>query len=281
MSDAKVLKLLLVEDDLEDEQLLSEALLEIEENRLWPYWYSSRIVPVDHLADALDCLRADAFDAILLNLSLPDSPSLLDTFLQVRAAAPHTAIVVLADDPDEPLATRLLREGAQDVILKSELDCGPFAHAVHHALEREQRLEALESAAFLDELTGVLSHEAFRTAASCCLHMAQHGRVPLLLVSVDLTAPRDRREPVLMDVADALRLAFEPPSVIARWSADRLVVLAAGLSETIVDAMLQRVARRFPGMMQFSIEPIEVGDDLDEVASRTFSLRAKTAILAD
>ena len=77
--DPKTLKLLVVEDDLEDEQMLCEALIEIEEDRLWFSWPCASIVQVDQLADALDCIGRENFDAVLLNLSMPDSPTLLDT----------------------------------------------------------------------------------------------------------------------------------------------------------------------------------------------------------
>jgi CheY-like chemotaxis protein len=87
LRETKTLNLLLVEDDLEDERLLCEALLEIEENRQWSNWRSSSVLPVDRLADALDCLRRRSFDAVLLNLSLPDSPTLLDSFFDVNACA--------------------------------------------------------------------------------------------------------------------------------------------------------------------------------------------------
>jgi DNA-binding NarL/FixJ family response regulator len=140
--DPKVIKLLIVEDDLEDEQLLCEALLEIEENRLWSNWRSSSIVAVDQLSDAAACLRNQAFDAVLLNLSLPDSPSLLDSFLNIRAAAGAAPILVLADVPDDYLANHLLREGAQDILIKSELDCAPLARAIRYAIERQRRLRA-------------------------------------------------------------------------------------------------------------------------------------------
>ena len=89
MPDQKVLKILLVEDDLEDERLLSEAFIEIEENRQWCNWRTSLIVPVEQLAEALDCLRRGPFDVVLLNLSLPDSPVLLDTFLDVTPPLPR------------------------------------------------------------------------------------------------------------------------------------------------------------------------------------------------
>ena len=142
MRDPKILQLLLVEDSFEDEHLLCEALLEIEENRLWSNWRRSSVLLVDRLSDALECLQRDSFDAVLLNLSLPDSPSLLDSFLNIRSVAGRTPILVLADEPDDYLANHLLREGAQDVLVKSELDCAPLARAIRYAIERQRRLGA-------------------------------------------------------------------------------------------------------------------------------------------
>jgi DNA-binding response OmpR family regulator len=145
VADARILKLLLVEDSLEDERLLSEALAEIEENRHWGSWYSAGITPTDNLADALYCLRRDAFDAVLLNLSLPDSLTLFDSFLEVSANAGGAPIIVLADEADEALATCLLRQGAQDVVVKSEIECIPFSRAVRYAIERERRVRCTRS----------------------------------------------------------------------------------------------------------------------------------------
>ena len=58
----------------------------------------------DRTAEVLACLRRQAFDVILLNLSLPDSPILLDSFLETNAASKGAPIVVLADEEDENLA---------------------------------------------------------------------------------------------------------------------------------------------------------------------------------
>lgn len=138
--DSKILKLLIVEDCIEDEELLCEALLEVEENRLWCNWRASSIVPVDRLSEAIDCLRRERFDAVLLNLSLPDSQALLDSFLEVSACAGDTPILVLADEADDYLANRLLRDGAQDVLVKSEIECLPLARAIRFAIERQRRV---------------------------------------------------------------------------------------------------------------------------------------------
>lgn len=144
MADPRILKILLVEDDLEDERLLGEAFIEIEENRQWCNWRSASIVRVGQLGDAIECLREacvrhDPFDIVLLNLSLPDSPTLLASFLGIHSWAHGVPIVVLADQADENLAHRLLREGAQDVLVKPELECALLARSIRYAVERQRR----------------------------------------------------------------------------------------------------------------------------------------------
>jgi DNA-binding response OmpR family regulator len=238
--DSKILKLLMVEDSLEDEQLLCEALLEIEENRQWCNWRSASIVPVDRLSDALDCLQSGSFDAVLLNLSLPDSPALLDSFLDVSASAGDIPILVLLDQPDENLANRLLREGAQDVLEKSELECAPLARAVRYAVERQRRARAARASAFVDPLTGVLTREAF-------LNITAHTGGERLLALVDIPADRETLDPLLIQAAEALRRVFEEtPAVLGRWDRHRFCVLAQ-------EAALRQAALRLSGELQFSI----------------------------
>ncbi len=48
-------------------------------------------------------------------------------------------VVVLADEADENLAHRLLREGAQDVLVKPELECALLARSIRYAIERQRR----------------------------------------------------------------------------------------------------------------------------------------------
>jgi DNA-binding NarL/FixJ family response regulator len=260
--DSKILKLLIVEDSPEDEQQLCEALLEIEENRWWQNWRSSSIVPVDRLEDSLDCLRRERFDAILLNLSLPDSPALLDSFLDVSACAGSTPILVLADEPDDNLANRLLREGAQDVLLKSELECVPLARAIRYAIERQLRVEATRESALVDPLTGVLTRQAF-------LHVARyHGPLDPVAI-VEVSADREALDPLLIEAADALRGAFQTSAILGRWDGCRFCVLAGE------DALQRAASQLSDGVLQFSIVSRE------EALGGEFPLQAKTAMLAD
>ena len=246
MADSKTLKILLIEDDLEDEQLLCEALIEIEENRQWCNWRTSRIVQVEQLADALNCLRQDQFDVILLNLSLPDSPVLLDSFLEVNACARGSPIVILADEEDENLANRLLRDGAQDIILKPELECAPLARSLRYAVERQRRTNSLETSLSIDDLTGALKPLAFFATAQ---HLAQFAQNDLVAASFEISDipeetqdDREARDLILIRAAETLRRAFPGPMLLGRLDLCTFGLGIAGLNQSAVEALLDRAA---------------------------------------
>lgn len=304
MYDSKTLNILLVEDDLEDEQLLAEALTEIEDNRQWCNWHSASVLQVEQLADALNCLREQRFDVVLLNLSLPDSPALLESFHRAKACARGAPIVVLADEADENFANLLLREGAQDVLLKSSLDCVPLARSVRYAIERQRRSQALGSSLLADPLTGVLGRAAFLAVAGRYVALSTVSRAALLLASLEVSgladqAPedRDQRDLVLMAAAGALRDTFPQPALIGRLGDRRFGLLTAGLAATTVQALLNRAALsiedqarqgRHPVTARFSVAEIEPGANLEEMLGQdgdAFATRtraaAKTVMLAD
>jgi PleD family two-component response regulator len=216
------LNLLLVEDSFEDQQMIQEALAEIEECGPRYNWFSSEVVAVDHLADAIHCLDRARFDAVLLDLELPDSPVLLNTFGQVQLASPGTAVIGLVDEQDEPLANRLLREGAQDVLVKREIECAPLAHSLRHAIERQRRARALRSISFFDELSGFYSRWGFISLASHDLAAARATGAPIKMAVLEiegLPEEPENRDLLLLDVSELLQNAFADATLIGRLDA--------------------------------------------------------------
>ena len=321
MSTSRPLRILLVEDDLENEHLLSEVLIEIEGNRQWCNWRTASVLHVEQLAEALDCLRDSWFDLVLLNLSLPDSPVLLDSFRKVSECARSAPIVVLADEEDPNLANLLLREGAQDVLLKSELESAPLARSLRYAIERQHRVTMMGPMHFEDDLTGVLTRSGFLSLGAHYVHFSRLSRVPLLLASIEISElPKETledceaRDLLLLRASEALRCAFEPPAVIGRVGRTRFALMTAGLTETTLEALLNRTALaienaarvdgRPSGTVRYSIAQIRsdvnlegnlegrlesnlevdldemLGQDGNEFAESAHT-RAKTAMLAD
>jgi signal transduction histidine kinase len=132
------IKILLVEDSPSDAVLLQESL---SENGIVGFQFTC----ADTLAQAMAHLRQDAFDLLLLDLSLPDSSG-RDTFLHARAAAPHLPIVVLTSVEDEATSLEAVRQGIQDFLVKGQTYGRQTARALQYAIERKRTEEALKQA---------------------------------------------------------------------------------------------------------------------------------------
>src|ERR1700732_3795398 len=121
MSDQRF-TVLLIEDNPGDARLIQEMLGNGTSDRF-------DVETADRLGTALVRLRVGGIDALLLDLSLPDSQG-WGTFDRVKAEAPTIPIVVLTGLRDEALALRMVQGGAQDFGAKIELDGGVFPRAI-------------------------------------------------------------------------------------------------------------------------------------------------------
>jgi len=96
---------------------------------------SYQVECAQRLADAIGRVQQNGIDAILLDLALPDSHG-RDTFRQMQAAAQNVPIVILTSNDDEELALQLLRDGAQDYLIKGEVTSSWVQRALRYAIER-------------------------------------------------------------------------------------------------------------------------------------------------
>ncbi|MEM9090099.1 MAG: ATP-binding protein [Cyanobacteria bacterium P01_F01_bin.53] len=133
MSNAPI-NVLLVEDNAADAYLIWK-LLSNETN--------ISLTHVERLDDAIDSLQQTHFDAILLDLTLPDSRNLA-TVKEMHAADVELPIIVLTGLDDEDIAISALREGAQDYLVKGEIQKSGLVRAIHYAIERQQTLDKLQ-----------------------------------------------------------------------------------------------------------------------------------------
>lgn len=121
---------LLVEDNPGDALLVEQALREVGEGEF-------ALKRSDCLNQGLRRLNERDIDLILLDLSLPDSAG-LRTVHTMHAHAGRTPIVVLTGINDEMLAIRAVEEGAQDCLVKGEINGYLLARSIRHAIERKK-----------------------------------------------------------------------------------------------------------------------------------------------
>jgi signal transduction histidine kinase len=132
-------RILLVEDNPGDARILRELLSEA---RSLPF----ELTHVERLASAREHMGRQGADVILLDLSLPDAHG-LETVRSMLEAAPEVPIIVLTGLDDDSTAVQAVQAGAQDFLVKGNVDGGLLARAVRYA--RERKLLELERARLL------------------------------------------------------------------------------------------------------------------------------------
>jgi PAS domain S-box-containing protein len=138
-------KILLIEDNPADARLVREWLMEAGVEQF-------QLEQADRLDAGLKLLTEKSFDAVLLDLGLPDSQG-LETLKALRTKASATPIVVLTGLSDEVVAMKAVREGAQDYLVKGEIKESHLIRSLRYARERRRMEEKLRE-----------SEERYRTA---------------------------------------------------------------------------------------------------------------------
>ena len=139
----EALNLLLVEDNPGDARLIREMVADVPDARCG-------FAVAGSIREAVAALAAAPVDAVLLDLSLPDSKG-LQTLQRVRISTVDIPVVVLTGLGDDSTALHAVQEGAQDYLVKGDFDgrscCGRSATPSSGGAEQVDReRRGLESA---------------------------------------------------------------------------------------------------------------------------------------
>ncbi|MBT9317369.1 diguanylate cyclase domain-containing protein [Leptothoe spongobia] len=205
---------LLIEDNLGDVFLIKNMLLaEVEEPKLF-------LSHVNSLGEALQRLEKEYFDAVLLDLGLPDSHG-MNTLRRLRQKVPDVPIVVLTDLDNDALAAQLIQQGAQAYLIKSHISQSwlkstitlAMARSKHVALQHQheqhleqsnqvlqgqiraymdeidrlkEELQTLSALASTDGLTGVANRYCFEEYFTREWLQGCRDQTPLSAIMIDL-----------------------------------------------------------------------------------------------
>jgi diguanylate cyclase (GGDEF)-like protein len=228
------LRILLIEDNPGDVRLVREAL------RNFP---NIELISAGQLESGIALLTSETFDGILLDLSLPDSQG-MDTVLKLRRSGTEIPIVVLTGLDDENTALKALHAGAQDYMVKSQLNPRFLAHTLRYAIERKRLEDPIYFQATHDDLTGLPNRALFRDRLQNALARAErnktaaHGQSLAAVLMLDLdyfktvndTRGHDAGDKVLRAVAQRLREYLRKGDTVARLGGDEFAILVEGFS---------------------------------------------------
>lgn len=255
-----MIKVLLVEDNDLDARLTQDTLAE------WSL-EQFEITHVSHLRDAFTYLARTRFDAVLLDLSLPDGYG-ISTVRQMQAANPTIAIIVLSGLNDQMLALQAVQNGAQDYLIKGEQPSQLLARSIRYAIERKRAEERLTYLAQYDQLTGLVNRTLFRDRLVQAMARSKRLQQPLGLMLLDL----DRFKPVndtlghnvgdqlLKLVAERLHECVREVDTVARMGGDEFTIILEGLMcEEDIALVAERITTSLAQPFQIDTHQASIG----------------------
>jgi diguanylate cyclase (GGDEF)-like protein len=196
------------------------------------------IAHADQVEQALRMLQREPYDVVLLDLSV--SGDGLSILARAKVAAETLPIIAIASCDDEATALQALRLGAQDYLVRDELDSRRLVRSLRHALERHRLLTELQAAkkraffvALHDTLTGLPNRSFFQDQLHRTLVYADRNQQEVAVLFVDLdrfktindTLGHPAGDAVLKEAASRLSGMLRRSDVVARLGGDEFVVM--------------------------------------------------------
>jgi diguanylate cyclase (GGDEF)-like protein/PAS domain S-box-containing protein len=147
--------LLLIEDNPGDARLVREMFREHESS-------AAVLTHVESMGEAESYLSKNVVDLVLLDLGLPDAHG-LEAVRRAHAAAPRVALVVLSGLDDESTAAQALQQGAQDYLIKGQIEPHMLLRALRYAVERK----VMEDDLFVEQERAIVTLNSIGDAVAC------------------------------------------------------------------------------------------------------------------
>ncbi len=215
----------MVEDNRGDARLVGHMLAQPGPSRF-------EITHVENIGDALVRLATERFDAILLDLSLPDAHG-LEGLGPIGHAAPDVPIVVLSGSAEETTAIRAVQNGAQDYLVKGQAEGPQLARSIRYAIQRKKAEQQINYRAYHDGLTSLPNRTVLLDRLGLALSRSRRNKLMLALLFLDLdhfkhvndTLGHDVGDMLLIAVAERLKRCMRESDTVARIGGDEFALV--------------------------------------------------------
>lgn len=257
------LDVLVVDDDFADRKIVRRIIAD--------YAFEINIVEATSVDEGIEALKEKSFDVILLDYKMPNGNGIeLVKKLRAKSDLGSVAIVMMTASENEELAVACLEAGAQDLILKSELQNLNLQRAIVHAQKRfelEHKLHQnyldVKHIAEKDPLTGLSNRHHFSQLLSMIIQEDAVARVDVALIMMDLDNFKFVNDSLGHDAGDRLLIEFSTRikgllrrhEGFARLGGDEFAIILTGIKTA--DQVAQ-VAQRIHLALQ---EPVKINEN--------------------
>lgn len=225
------LRILHVEDDMLDTHLVQKILKAI------PVYHVD-CDHVDSINSALVSLKRQDYDVILLDMRLPDGVG-LEVIKAVKDIAPDKPIVILSGLNDMELTLKAVQYGAQEYLVKDELNSNVLMRSLRYAMDHKQRELELAYLSEHDELTRIPNRHSLKSRLRRAVVRGRQNNTVAALMFIDLdyfkivndTFGHSAGDLLLKQVAKRLHQCVRYDDTVARMGGDEFAVLLECIRE--------------------------------------------------
>nr|WP_168710989.1 GGDEF domain-containing response regulator [Ningiella ruwaisensis] len=257
------LDVLVVDDDYADRKIIRRTIAENTHN--------ASVVEATSVAEGLERLRQQSFDVILLDYRMPHGNGIeMVRNLRARSDLGSVAIVMMSASESDELAVACLEAGAQDFILKSELQKLNLQRAIVHAQKRfelEHKLHQnyldVKHIAEKDPLTGLSNRHHFSQLMSMLIQDDAQSHVDVALILLDLdnfkfindSLGHDAGDRLLIEFSTRIKHLLRRHEGFARLGGDEFAIILTGIKSA------EQVAQVAARIHQALHQPIQINEN--------------------
>lgn len=278
------MKLLIVDDDIVDRELVRRTLKRSN--------IAGDLTEVESVDEAIEQLRKTDFDAILLDYNLPQRNG-IELLLELKndMNTRSVAVIMISTSEDDELALNCINAGAQDFLVKTEINAFRLKRAIVSAKARsdlEKRLfksyQQTKELAEHDSLTGLANRYYFDESLIKDIKSNQRDKTTLALLLIDLdhfkfvndNYGHDVGDQLLVEVAKRISTCLRGNELFARLGGDEFAITLTRLVSTNAASIVaQRIIKALSAPFEIEQHSIQSGASIGISISPSDNTNAK------
>ncbi len=228
---SKALNILLIDDDELDRKAVTRQLKKNNVDDL--------ITIAKTGEDGLEKIRQNYYDVVLLDYRLSNMTGIdiLDTLAREQILT--MPVIMISGMDDESLMLKCLEHGAQDFLVKSEVNKKILMRAIRYAQERKNLQQQLISLAKYDSLTGLANRELFLNNLKKSINKAKRNCSQLAVLFIDIdhfktindSLGHSTGDELLKSIANRLQNSMRAEDMVARLGGDEFAILLDDIND--------------------------------------------------
>jgi|JI6StandDraft_1071083.scaffolds.fasta_scaffold155282_1 DNA-binding NarL/FixJ family response regulator len=224
------------------------------------------------LAEALAAIQSKPFEAIVLDLNLPDAKG-TEAITELRDHQPDIPIIILSGILETGMTSYAVQRGVDSFHNKESVSSDSLVYSIRMAIDRKRTLSSSAEMG-IDEFTGLFNQYGLQCVASDAIQSACSDENDFCLLWVRITSLRNAAEARLCDLEAAriIERTFRSTDIIARLGPAEYAICITGSGPINEAALRNRLALRLRGILAIDTNAkVEIGSSLYRPDESTLS----------